>query len=78
MKDTGHLTDPSLTMIRTEKSLVSLLPITANIDEEPTASDRFEPELIRDGIRLAVDRDYIRLFQSLQKKSLYKYYQFVI
>ena len=66
MKDAGHLKDPSLTMIRTKKLMVSSLePVTANIDGEPLVSDRFDLELIQGGIRLAFNRDFIRLFQSL-------------
>ena len=66
MKDAGHLKDPSLTMIRTKKLVVSSLsPITANIDGEPLVSDHFELELVPEGIQLAFDRDFIRLFRSL-------------
>ena len=66
MKKAGHLEDPSLRMIRTDRLTVSsALPFEANIDGEPLLSDRFDLELIPRGIRLDFNKEFIEYFRKV-------------
>lgn len=60
MKNAGHLRDPALQMVRTKKiTIVSPVPIRANIDGEPLEASRFELELIPRGVRLEFNQQFI-------------------
>ena len=61
MKKAGHLKNPALRMIKTKKLTISSdHPISSNIDGEPLEADRFEIEVIPKGIRVEIDRDFIK------------------
>ncbi len=63
MKNAGHLKDPALRMIKTDRlTISSALPFEANMDGEPLLSDRFELELIPRGILLDYDREFNEYF----------------
>lgn len=64
MKNAGHLKNPALQMIRTEKCVISCgQEITANIDGEPLPGKQFELELIPHGIRVDLDRKFVSLLE---------------
>ena len=64
MKNAGHLNNPAVRFIRTEKLVVnSDRPFAANIDGEPLVSDRFELEVVPGGCRIWFDRSFLKKCQ---------------
>ena len=63
MKKGGHLRNPALRMIQTDKVTVRCSEaFRANIDGEVMEADRFEMEMVSGGIRLAFDHAFAKRF----------------
>ena len=61
MKDAGHLNNPALEVINTDKLIISAdKPFKANIDGEALLSDRFEIELVPNRFRIELNKEFIK------------------
>ena len=61
MKDAGHLNNPALEVINTDRLLISAdKPFKANIDGEALLSDRFEIELVPNRFRIELNKEFIK------------------
>ena len=61
MKDAGHLNNPALEVINTDKLIISAdQPFKANIDGEALLSDRFEIELVPNRFRIELNKEFIK------------------
>lgn len=61
MKDAGHLNNPELEVINTDRLLISAdKPFKANIDGEALLSDRFEIELVPNRFRIELNKEFIK------------------
>ncbi len=67
MKDAGHLKNPAVRELKTERLLISAdQPFSANIDGEVLTADRFEIEILPKKIRLEFDADFIRKLREVK------------
>ncbi len=67
MKDAGHLKNPAVKAIQTDKLLISAdQPFSANIDGEVLTADRFAIEILPKKVRLDFDGDFIRKIREIK------------
>jgi len=64
-KNAEHLKNSAVRAFQSNKAVISSpYPFSASIDGEPYYSDRFELELIREGIRLEYDERFLSYFRE--------------
>ena len=61
MKNAGHLNNPALRILQTGKLTITAdRPFSSNIDGEPLEADRFELAVQPKGIKIEIDREFIK------------------